>query len=36
MEPRDRLATLGREVLGADVSLDIDQDVGVGEREEAG
>src|SRR5271165_3911828 len=25
MEPGDRLATLGREVLGADVSLDIDQ-----------
>jgi hypothetical protein len=29
MEPRDRLATLGREVLGADVSLDIEQDVGL-------
>ena len=26
MEPGDRLATLGREILGADVSLDIDQD----------
>jgi len=36
MEPRDRLATLGREVLGADLSLVIDQDVGLGSEKRPG
>jgi hypothetical protein len=36
MEPGDRLATLGREVLGADVSLDSHHELGLASEKRPG